>query len=148
MKTQQHLVLLATIAKPLYWLVLLTSIVVLLRGHNAPGGGFIGGLLAASATVLWALAFSPGAAQARLPLANPQNVAALGVLLAAGAGIPALLFGNAFLTHYWATIPLGVTDYAISTVLVFDAGVYFCVWGAVSGYALALLRISGRGGGA
>ncbi|UJF24025.1 Na(+)/H(+) antiporter subunit B [Suttonella sp. R2A3] len=147
MRTQQYLVLLATIARPLYWLLLLISIFVLLRGHNAPGGGFIGGLLASSATVLWALVFSPGAAQQRLPLSNPQNAAALGVLFAAGAGIPALIFGKAFLTHYWLTIPLVFTDYAVSTVLIFDTGVYLCVWGAVSGYALALLRISGRGGG-
>src|SRR5690606_38976675 len=42
---------------PLSALLALISLVLLWRGHNLPGGGFIGGLVAASAAVLLALAF-------------------------------------------------------------------------------------------
>lgn len=128
-------------ARPLYGLMLLAALWVLLRGHNEPGGGFIGGLLAVSASILWAVAYGSAAATRRLPLRDPVRLAAAGVMLAALAGVPALLRGEAFLTHLWATLPLGLTDLPVSTVLVFDVGVFLCVWGALGGYALALLSV-------
>ncbi|SUO94505.1 MnhB domain-containing protein [Suttonella ornithocola] len=142
-KTEQTIVLIRTAAKPLYWLLLGVSIVVFMRGHNAPGGGFIGGLLVSSTTLLWALVFSPDEAEARLPLKNSLKLAAVGVICAGVAGLPALILGKTFLTHYWLTIP--IIDYPVSTVLLFDLGVYLGVWGVVSGYALALIRISHDG---
>jgi len=54
--------ILEVVARPLYAVILAASVFVLLRGHNEPGGGFIGGLLAVTATVLWALAHGPDAA--------------------------------------------------------------------------------------
>lgn len=137
---KNDVLLLRKTARPLYWLVLLTSLVILLRGHNEPGGGFIAGLLAASASVLWAIAFSTKQALKKLPLSSPLNLAASGLLLAAAAGLPALFSGNAFLYHFWASIPLFWFDYKISTVLLFDLGVYLCIWGVVSGYAVMLLE--------
>ena len=68
-------------------------------------------------------------------------LAAVGVLFAAVSGLPALLLGDAYLTHLWATLPLIVTDLKVSTVLIFDLGVYLCVWGSLAGYALALLAV-------
>jgi multicomponent Na+:H+ antiporter subunit B len=41
-----------------------------------------------------------------------------------------------------------VTDLTVSTVLMFDIGVYLCVWGALAGYALALLALGEDGEGA
>jgi multicomponent Na+:H+ antiporter subunit B len=135
----RRLVILAVVAAPLYWLMLATSIVVLLRGHNEPGGGFIGGLLAVTASVLWAVAHEPAAAVRRLPLRSPVRLAALGVLVGGVAGLPAWWLGQPYLTHLWATVPLGFTVLPVSTVLLFDLGVYLSVWGALGGYALALL---------
>lgn len=135
----RRLVILEVVAAPLYWLILAASLWVLLRGHNEPGGGFIGGLVAVSASILWAVAHGSDAAARRLPLGSPVALAAVGVALGALAGVPALLAGDAFLTHWWGTLPvLGVK---VSTVLLFDVGVYLCVWGALAGYALALLAI-------
>ena len=122
-------------------LLVLFSLFILLRGHNEPGGGFIGGLVAVSASILWAVAHGSAAGRSRLPLGDPLRLAALGVLLAAMSGIPALLLGEAYLTHLWATLPLLVTELKVSTVLIFDLGVYLCVWGALAGYALALLAL-------
>ena len=136
-----RIVILEVAARRLYWLILAASWWVLLRGHDEPGGGFIGGLVAVSATVLWGVAHGADAAARRLPLGSGMPLAAAGVLLAALAGLPRLLEGEAFLTHWWGTLPLGFTDLKVSTVLLFDVGVYLCVWGAVSGYALALLAL-------
>jgi multicomponent Na+:H+ antiporter subunit B len=129
------------LARPLYWLILAASVWVLLRGHNEPGGGFIGGLIAVSASVLWAIAHGSEAARRRLPLRDPVALAALGVALGAISGLPALVEGQAYLTHWWGSLPLGLTDVKVSTVLLFDLGVYLCVWGALAGYAMGLLSL-------
>lgn len=127
--------LLTVLAAPLYWLILVASAWLLLRGHNAPGGGFIAGLVASTASVLWAIAHGAAAAAARLPLRAPLPLATAGVALALLAGAVALGRGQPFLTHAWGEwggVPL-------STVLLFDLGVYATVWGAIAGYALALI---------
>jgi multicomponent Na+:H+ antiporter subunit B len=139
----RRLVILDVFAKPLYIVMLAASVVVLLRGHNEPGGGFIAGLVAVSATVLWALAHGSGAAGKRLPFRSPLRLAAIGVATALASGLPALLMGEAFLTHLWGRLPLGLTDLKLSTVLVFDVGVYLAVWGSLAGYALTLLAADG-----
>ncbi|MBX3354597.1 MAG: Na(+)/H(+) antiporter subunit B [Phycisphaeraceae bacterium] len=137
----RRIVILERVVGPLYWIILIASIWVLLRGHNEPGGGFIGGLVAVSATVLWGIARGPDAARRRLPTGDPVALAAIGVLSAALSGVPAFFAGLPFLTHLSFTLPLGVTKLWLSTVMVFDIGVFLCVWGALSGYALGLLEI-------
>ncbi|MBK7565279.1 MAG: Na(+)/H(+) antiporter subunit B [Propionivibrio sp.] len=122
----------------LYPLLLIASLWVLLRGHNAPGGGFVGGLLAVAASAAWGLTFSAEAALRRLPML-PAPLATLGVLLAALSGLPAVFAGQPFLTHLWFTLPLAITDVQLSTVMLFDLGVYLAVWGTLGGYCLALL---------
>jgi multicomponent Na+:H+ antiporter subunit B len=78
-----RVVILESAARLLYWLILLASVWVLLRGHNEPGGGFIGGLVAVSASILWAVAHGSDAAARRLPLRARRCVlAGVGVLLA------------------------------------------------------------------
>ncbi len=123
----------------LYPLLVAASLWILLRGHNAPGGGFVGGLLAVAASAAWALCFSADAALRRLPLA-PAKLTSLGVLLAVLSGLPGLLVGKPFLTHLWARLPLGFAEVPVSTVLLFDLGVYLAVWGSFGGYCLALLQ--------
>jgi len=136
-----RIVILEVASRPLYWLILAASLWVLLRGHNEPGGGFIGGLIAVSATILWAVARGSQAATQRLPLGSPVRLSSLGVVLGAASGLPALMLGEPYLTHQWAQLPLGVATLPISTVLLFDLGVYLAVWGALAGYALALLAV-------
>lgn len=123
----------------LYPLLLIASLWVLLRGHNAPGGGFIGGLMAVAASAAYALVFSAARALRRLPLV-PVRLAGLGALLALLSGLPAALLGKPFLTHLWVTLPLGFFDLPLSTVILFDLGVYLSVWGAIGGYCLGLVE--------
>ncbi len=104
----------------------LFSIYILLRGHNDPGGGFIGGLIAAAGLVTYAL---PRGREAlyRMLRARPSTIAAIGLLLAVLGGLPGLLAGGAFMTHQWVA-PAGI---AVGTTLIFDTGVYLVVIGAV-----------------
>lgn len=130
--------LLARAAPLLHGLLLLLAGWFLLRGHNAPGGGFIGGMVAVSASAAVALVLGADAARRRLPL-PPTSLAAGGVLLALAAGLPALALGRPFLTHLWFSLDLGFTSLPLSTVLLFDLGVLLAVWGSLAGFILALV---------
>jgi multicomponent Na+:H+ antiporter subunit B len=123
----------------LYWLILTAAVWILLRGHNAPGGGFIGGLVALAATSAQAITFGVTSAVRWMPL-GPMSLSVTGVALALCSGFPATLFGQPYLTHLWWTLPLGFTELPLSTVLLFDIGVFCAVWGALAGYVFALLR--------
>ena len=142
---RDRLVILEVVARPLYWIILAASVWVLLTGHNEPGGGFIGGLVAVSATVLWGVAHGSAAAERRLPLGDSIWLAAMGVGVAAVSGLHALWGGQDFLTHAWGSLPLGFTTLKVSTVMIFDLGVYLCVWGGLAGYSLGLLSLDEPG---
>ena len=131
-------VLLEYVASALYWLMLLASLWILLRGHNAPGGGFIAGLVAVAATALIAIVYGVQEARRRL-LLPPLSIAVTGVLLALLSGIPGLWADAPFLTHQWWSIAFAGTALKLSTVLLFDLGVYGAVWGAFAAYLFALL---------
>ncbi len=118
-------------ALPLYWLMLAVSLWILLRGHNAPGGGFIGGLVAVAASSLLATLRGPALASRYQPL-SPLTLALLGLALALLSGLSGLLFGETFLHHLWFG--------GLSSTLLFDLGVFLVVWGALSGYIYALLN--------
>ncbi len=126
------------VARTIYWLMLLVSVWILLRGHNAPGGGFIAGLVAVAASALIAIVYGVSSARRRLPL-PPLALTAAGILLALISGIPAVLEHSPFLTHQWWTVVPGGNAIKLSTVILFDAGVYAAVWGAFTTYLFALL---------
>jgi multicomponent Na+:H+ antiporter subunit B len=112
-------------------LLLLFSVFMMLRGHNLPGGGFVGGLVAASAFVLYALA--AGVERAREVLrVEPQTLLGSGLAFAYGAGLLALAFGKPFLTGLWVHlhIPL-LGDLHLGSSLLFDLGVMLVVVGTV-----------------
>lgn len=134
----QRSIVLETAVSLLYWIMLGAALWLLLRGHNAPGGGFVAALVAVAATAARALVFGVAAARARLPL-GPLSLSALGLALAAASGLPALALGQAFLTHWWGELAMGALALKISTVLLFDLGVALCVWGALGGFCLRLL---------
>lgn len=120
-------------------LLLLFSIHMLLRGHNEPGGGFIGGLIGATGFVLYALAWGQAEARKALRL-EPETIAVSGLAMALLAGLAAALFGDAFLTGQWLFLFAEGDDKGIplSTVLVFDIGVYLAVFGAILSLVLAM----------
>ncbi len=116
--------------------LLLFSIFMLLRGHNEPGGGFIGGLLAATAFVLYGLAFSMDRVKSLLRV-SPPTLIGIGLLLAVISGCVALIAGQPFMYGLWLAweLPLGLKA---GTVLLFDVGVFLVVLGAVLLFIISL----------
>jgi len=130
--------ILRTATRYLFPLILLFSIYALLRGHNDPGGGFVGGLAAASAYVLYALAYDVKTAQGLLRIDGTALVA-WGLLLAVVSGLAALPWGDPFLTAKWGAITLGEHwKIKIGTPLFFDIGVYLVVLGVTVTILFAL----------
>ncbi|WPJ95271.1 MnhB domain-containing protein [Coraliomargarita algicola] len=110
--------------------LLVLSLMVLYRGHNLPGGGFIGGLLAATAFILVGLGDSMERAKELLRI-EPVKLMALGLLVAVVSGMPSLLRGAPFMTSEWLpgfSLPL-IGKVHLGTPLVFDVGVYMVVIG-------------------
>jgi multicomponent Na+:H+ antiporter subunit B len=110
-------------------LLLLFSVFLLLRGHNEPGGGFSGGLVAASAFALYSFAYSVADARRALG-ASTQSLMAVGLLLALTSGVVSFAFQKPFLTGLWGKFPfpaLGVVE--LGTPLIFDVGVFLVVVG-------------------
>ncbi len=130
-------VIFRTVAPILAALMLVFSIFVLLRGHNEPGGGFIGGLIGASGVAIYGIA--AGVEEVRRALkVDPVVIAGLGVVLAALSGFLSLFYQVPFLTGIWTTILLAGTEIHLSTPMFFDIGVYMVVLGTISTVALAL----------
>jgi multicomponent Na+:H+ antiporter subunit B len=113
-------------------ILLLFSIFMLLRGHNLPGGGFVGGLVAASAFVLYALAEGVQGARAVLRT-SPRTLLGVGLACSLSVGILSLSVGESFLESLWVKAPLpGLSEpLKLGTTLIFDIGVMFVVVGTV-----------------
>ena len=109
--------------------LLVFSVLILLRGHNNPGGGFIGGLLAAAAFSLYAIGYTPVDAQKKL-FFSPHALIASGLMIALTSGLPAIFLDLPYLTGQWAVVdlPLFGTLY-LGTPLWFDIGIYVVVIG-------------------
>ncbi|NOK62206.1 MAG: Na+/H+ antiporter subunit B [Chloroflexi bacterium AL-W] len=108
-------------------LLLLFSLVLLLRGHYFPGGGFVGGMVASAAFALYAL--SNGTQVARQALrVSPINLIGFGLSTALVSGIVALFLGLPLMTGLWSEQEIPVLG-AAGTPLLFDVGVYFTVIG-------------------
>lgn len=130
-------VILRTAVRLLIVLLLLFSVFILFRGHDEPGGGFIGGLIAAGAFALYGVAFGPAEAR-RILRASPGMLVGVGLAAAAVSGLFAALDGQPFLTGQWWTIDYGPLDFYLSSVLVFDIGVFLVVIGFVLAFVFSL----------
>ncbi|MBN2364965.1 MAG: Na+/H+ antiporter subunit B [Calditrichaeota bacterium] len=119
---------------------LLFSLIVLYQGHNAPGGGFIGGLLAATAFIMSALAYGGKTARKKLKF-NPATLVMLGLLTAVFSGILSLLKGDPFLTGLWIHIHLPlIGELHLGTPLLFDLGIFLTVIGITLWISFGLLE--------
>ena len=134
-----HPLLLVVATRILLPLALTVAIYIFLRGHNAPGGGFIAGLVVAIALIMQYIAsgYAWAATRARV---DAQAMIGGGVAIAGLTGIAAWYFGRPFLTstHGHLHVPL-IGDVELASAMAFDLGVMVTVVGAV---LLSLRQIS------
>ncbi len=129
-------IILSTATRYLLPLLLMLSIYLLLHGHNVPGGGFVGGLVASAAFSLYTIAH--GVNQARKVLFfNPRSLMGIGLLAVFISGVPGLFFVKPFLTGMWSDLKLPVLG-KVGTPLLFDTGVYLVVIGVTLTFIFSL----------
>jgi multicomponent Na+:H+ antiporter subunit B len=124
-------VILRTVIKGVVLIILTLGVYLFFSGHNAPGGGFIGGLVLGSAIVLLYITYDIETIQRKMPF-DFKKVAAVGVLLATGTAIGSLYFGVPFLsqTDGYFNIPF-LGEKHLTTVTIFEAGVALTVIGTL-----------------
>ena len=124
-------------------LLMVLSVYLLVRGHNHPGGGFIGGLVASAAIALHLFAVDIRSARGVLR-ADPRTLLGAGLLIALVAAVMGPLAGGAVFEGLWLDVNLPVVGKThIGTPLLFDIGVYLVVIGAVLTMALTLAEVEG-----
>jgi multicomponent Na+:H+ antiporter subunit B len=121
--------------------LLLFSLYLLLVGHDQPGGGFAGGLVGAAALLLVYLGYGDRGVR-RILRVDPEAVAGFGLVIAVVAGLLGMVVGESFLEALFleTTVP-GLGKVKLSSVLLFDTGVYLVVVGLV---ATGIVRLGGE----
>lgn len=121
-KESEILRIAASLMRPL---LLVLSVVVLLRGHQEPGGGFIGGLMVGAAFILYAMAYGVKEARKKY-LLKPLHMMGLGLLIALASGFPGVMSGGPYMQGEWWELISGIK---LGTPVIFDIGVYVTVAG-------------------
>ncbi|MCZ7528288.1 MAG: hypothetical protein M5U14_19110 [Acidimicrobiia bacterium] len=131
--------LLDVVAAGIFHTVLAFSLFLLFAGHNNPGGGFVGGLVAGAAFVLQFL--TDPTSPRPLTRVTPEVLLGVGLVLAAATGAAAWLTDGQFLESGKLELDLGAVGHVkVYSVLAFDTGVYLIVVGLV----VAVLQALGR----
>ncbi len=133
-------IILQLAAKYLRWLFIIFAVLALMRGHNDPGGGFIGGLLAGLAIVYRGLAYD--AFQVKERLQNiPEWFIAGGLFIIFLSFFPSLILGKAIMTGVWLKIPLPlIGELKLGSPFLFDIGVFFTVIGVTVMFVFSLTQ--------
>lgn len=132
-------VILQTTTRLAYPVIMTFALFMFFRGHNFPGGGFIGGLLASAGMLLIYIAFGMREGD-RIYGQYYRTVAVIGLVCAAGAAITPMVMGMPFLTSlFWQINIPAVGMFDVSTVLLFDFGVFLVVVGTLVGSVKVLV---------
>lgn len=131
LRPETRSIMLEVIVRILFHTIIVVSLYLLFAGHNLPGGGFAGGLVAGMALVMRYVAGGPYELGAAAPT-DAGRLLGVGMALAVGTAVVPLFFGAPALTStFWeAELPvLGHVEFVTSTI--FDVGVYLVVIGLV-----------------
>jgi len=143
--SEQHPLILSQMTRFLLPLALLVSAFLFLRGHNAPGGGFIAGLVTAVALILQYMANGTAWTQRqwRMPF---HPLIACGVLIATATGAGSLLLNHPFLTSTFGHVTLPVVgEFELASAMLFDLGVFLTVVGVIMLILANLGKLTQRG---
>lgn len=131
MKPENRSILLEVIVRILFHTIIVVSIFLLFAGHNQPGGGFAGGLVAGMALVMRYIAGGRWELGAAAPT-DAGRLLGTGLILAVGTAVVPLFFGVAPLTStFWEWEIPGIGHMEFVTSTIFDVGVYLVVIGLV-----------------
>lgn len=120
------------VARLMMPVLLMFSLFLLLRGHNQPGGGFVGGLSASSSIILMTLAYGADEVRERLRV-DFLRAMFFGLAIALVAGIVGFVTGIAFQDAlWWKPYIQGLGRLELGTPLLFDVGVYIVVFSVTS----------------
>ncbi|WP_036817496.1 Na(+)/H(+) antiporter subunit B [Pontibacillus yanchengensis] len=112
------------------FILLAFSVYLFIAGHNAPGGGFIGGLMTAAAVVLMYMTYGFESVKKIIPI-NFRYLIPVGLLTAVLTGMGSFLYNEPFLSQtfaHFSHIPI-LGEVELATALLFDLGVYLTVVG-------------------
>jgi len=123
------------------WVMLIFSVYLLLRGHNHPGGGFIGGIIASTGFTFYAIVFGTSKVKRMIGL-KPHHFLGWGLSLALLAAILPLFIQGDLLTGLWLpeTFPV-LGPLHLGTPLLFDTGVFFVVFGTVLTIVISVMEV-------
>ncbi|MAI80837.1 MAG: hypothetical protein CL917_17990 [Deltaproteobacteria bacterium] len=119
----------------------LMAIALLIKGHDAPGGGFVSGLSLAVAGILGFTAYGLGRFRRSLKV-EPERVALLGGLIIMISLFAPLVLGQAPLSQGQIQIELSLFSLKLHSALFFDIGVVLAVGGGLCSAACALWETS------
>ena len=127
-------------AKYIRLLLIFFAVLALYRGHNHPGGGFIGGLLVALAIVFYGFAFDSVKAKAKLNI-QPEGYIVSGLIVIFLSVLPGLFQGGQWMKGIWFSIPLPLLgDLKLGTPFLFDIGVFLAVIGVTLMFFFSLTK--------
>jgi len=133
-------VILQAITKIVVFIILTLAVYLFFSGHHTPGGGFVGGLVLASAFVLLCLAYDVETVQKGIPF-DFKYVAALGALIMLIVGLGSIVFDVPFLSQSFTSMESSLFGkIEISTVTLFEAGVALSVVGVVVTIILSISK--------
>ncbi|HEY0333412.1 MAG TPA: monovalent cation/H+ antiporter subunit A [Stenotrophomonas sp.] len=121
----------ADLAQIMFPLTLVVSIFLFLRGHNAPGGGFVAGLVLAVPLLMQYVIQGAESVESRFGF-DYVRLIGTGLAVALASGVASWLFGLPFLTsgHLDLHLPL-IGELELASAMGFDTGVYLVVFGSV-----------------
>lgn len=135
-------VLLQIATRYVKWILVIFALVVLLRGHNYPGGGFIGGLLVGLSVVFQSLASNAQIVRNKLRF-SPESYIVLGLALIFLSTLPGVFLKQHFMAGVWTSVPIPLLgELKIGTPFIFDIGVFFAVIGVTLMFFFTLNNIA------
>jgi multicomponent K+:H+ antiporter subunit A len=134
----------AVLARLLLPVMVVIAVFLFLRGHNAPGGGFVAGLVASIALLLQYMVSGTEWVEERVRL-KPRSLIGTGLLLALATGAGAILAGRPLLSSrtWHLTLPV-VGEVHVPSATFFDLGVFSLVLGSTLFILVALAHQSVR----
>jgi multicomponent Na+:H+ antiporter subunit B len=132
--------ILENVVRLFLWVTILLSVYLLIRGHNSPGGGFIGGIIASTGFIFYSLVYGSAKIKTLLRF-SPIKWMGFGLLLAFISAVVPLFFSKEVLTALWlhAELPL-LGKVHLGTPLLFDAGIFLTVNGVILTIVISIME--------